>query len=196
MTGVDLKNTDSAIEQIATATDISTIMIIRTSTGTVVDYDTTQFSPKVYTETQTPAPSTRVSTITSPPSDSLLSFTTNLSMETENSSLLSSEDSYSLQTTVLSPVSQMSTNVHSAGTSSRSTEHVYPNTTVSNSSEAYMESNKQLTDTYAGTAAVASIGAASGSMVIGGAAYLILRRFACNKVSPTISDRYVANCKL
>ena len=43
-------------------------------------------------------------------------------------------------------------------------------------------------DTSAGIAAVASFSAVLGSLVIGSTAYLIVRRLACCKVSPTTTE--------
>ena len=52
-----------------------------------------------------------------------------------------------------------------------------------------MAENKRGTpDTYGGIAAVASFGAVAGSLIVGSAAYLILRRLVFPKVSPTTTE--------
>ena len=50
------------------------------------------------------------------------------------------------------------------------------------------ESKRGNPDTPSGIAAVASFSAVLGSLVIGSTAYLIVRRIACCKVSPTTTE--------
>ena len=175
-----------------TAIDVGTITTTENTTieGTFGALYTTPLSPLVNTEFQTSVTSTSVPNVSSLSTDIALSFTNSSDFQTKNKPLVFLEESTSLITTAVPLISP--TIATSGETILQSTETVSTNTTVPSSIKPSLTGNKRMIDTYAGTVAVASLGAASGSMVIGSAAYLILRKFACNKVSPTPADGYVA----